>query len=93
MHQPQTTAKSAGIYLGLLVAGILVTAWLAGYFFMLKLKLNPLESSPLTILRYWLHYAEGSAMPPLLMKLVFGRLPAGAPQTGYGGLADVVEHH
>ena len=30
-------------------------------------------------LTYWLHYAEGSAMPPLLMKLVFGRLPAGAP--------------
>lgn len=28
---------------------------------------------------YWLHYAEGSAMPPLLLKLVFGRLPAGAP--------------
>lgn len=24
---------------------------------------------------YWLHYAEGSAMPPLLMKLIFGRLP------------------
>jgi glutathione S-transferase len=23
---------------------------------------------------YWLHYAEGSAMPPLLMKLVFDRL-------------------
>lgn len=30
-------------------------------------------------MRYWLHYAEGSAMPPLLLKLVFGRLPAGAP--------------
>jgi glutathione S-transferase len=28
---------------------------------------------------YWLHYAEGSAMPPLLMKLVFLRLPKGAP--------------
>ena len=27
----------------------------------------------------WMHYAEGSAMPPLLMKLVFGRLPAGTP--------------
>jgi glutathione S-transferase len=26
---------------------------------------------------YWLHYAEGSAMPPLLMKLVFQRLPQG----------------
>jgi glutathione S-transferase len=24
---------------------------------------------------YWLHYAEGSAMPPLLLALVFGRLP------------------
>ena len=24
---------------------------------------------------YWLHYAEGSAMPPLLLKLVFRRLP------------------
>ncbi len=24
--------------------------------------------------RYWLHYAEGSAMPPLLLKLVFDRL-------------------
>ena len=24
---------------------------------------------------YWLHYAEGSAMPPLLMNLVFSRIP------------------
>ncbi|MBS0342028.1 MAG: glutathione S-transferase [Proteobacteria bacterium] len=24
--------------------------------------------------RYWLHYAEGSAMPPLLLKLVFDRM-------------------
>ena len=28
---------------------------------------------------YWLHYAEGSAMPPLLLKLVFGFLPARSP--------------
>ena len=26
---------------------------------------------------YWLHYAEGSAMPPLLLSLVFARLPQG----------------
>jgi glutathione S-transferase len=26
---------------------------------------------------YWLHYAEGSAMPPLLLKLVFDRIPKG----------------
>ena len=24
--------------------------------------------------RYWLHYAEGSAMPPLLLKLIFNRI-------------------
>jgi glutathione S-transferase len=28
---------------------------------------------------YWLHYAEGSAMTPLLLKLVFSALPARAP--------------
>lgn len=27
--------------------------------------------------RYWLHFAEGSAMPPLLLKLVFERLKQG----------------
>ena len=26
--------------------------------------------------RYWMHYAEGSAMPPMLLKLVFDRLEA-----------------
>jgi glutathione S-transferase len=24
--------------------------------------------------RYWMHYAEGSAMPPLLLKLVFDQI-------------------
>ena len=28
--------------------------------------------------RYWLHFAEGSAMPPLVMKLVFQRVKSGA---------------
>ncbi|OAG75282.1 Glutathione S-Transferase [Acetobacter malorum] len=28
---------------------------------------------------YWLHYAEGSAMPPLLLKLIFGMLPEKTP--------------
>jgi glutathione S-transferase len=27
--------------------------------------------------RYWMHFAEGSAMPPLVMKLVFDRLEKG----------------
>lgn len=28
---------------------------------------------------YWLHYAEGSAMPPLLLKLIFSVLPQRSP--------------
>jgi glutathione S-transferase len=28
---------------------------------------------------YWLHFAEGSAMPPLLLSLIFGRLPGQSP--------------
>ena len=28
-------------------------------------------------LTYWLHFAEGSAMPPLLMKLIFDRIESG----------------
>ena len=28
---------------------------------------------------YWLHYAEGSAMPPLLLKLIFSRLAPKSP--------------
>jgi glutathione S-transferase len=28
---------------------------------------------------YWLHYAEGSAMPPLLQKLIFSMLPKRSP--------------
>ncbi len=28
---------------------------------------------------YWMHYAEGSAMTPLLLKLIFTRMPLSAP--------------
>ncbi|MDM0077304.1 glutathione S-transferase [Variovorax sp. J2P1-59] len=38
-------------------------------------RLAPAAGSPESLrYRYWLHYAEGSAMPPLLMKLVFDRI-------------------
>lgn len=35
-------------------------------------KLKPLDN-------YWLHYAEGSLMPPLLLALVFTKVETGAP--------------
>jgi glutathione S-transferase len=38
-------------------------------------QLSPAPGTPDFLrYRYWLHYAEGSAMPPLLLKLVFDRV-------------------
>ena len=43
-------------------------------------RLAPAKGTPERLrYTYWLHYAEGSAMPPLLMKLVFSVLPARSP--------------
>jgi glutathione S-transferase len=39
--------------------------------------LPPLGTPDYLRCKYWLHYAEGSAMPPLLLKLVFDRMPDG----------------
>jgi glutathione S-transferase len=43
-------------------------------------NLRPPSGTP-ERLRYtfWMHYAEGSAMPPLLLKLIFGMLPRRSP--------------
>jgi glutathione S-transferase len=39
-------------------------------------RLAPLHGTPERVpYLYWIHYAEGSAMPPLLLKLIFSRLP------------------
>ena len=38
-------------------------------------RLRPATGTPEHLRwRYWLHFAEGSAMPPLLLKLIFGRI-------------------
>jgi len=38
-------------------------------------RLSPAAGSEQALrYRYWLHYAEGSAMPPLLLKLIFDRI-------------------
>ena len=39
-------------------------------------RLVPAPGTPQQLrYRYWLHFAEGSAMPPLLLKLIFDRIP------------------
>lgn len=40
-------------------------------------RLVPADPGQRLLYRYWLHYAEGSAMPPLLLKLVFDRMENG----------------
>ncbi|UVE16487.1 glutathione S-transferase [Pseudomonas sp. LS44] len=40
-------------------------------------RLQPADAGERLLYRYWLHYAEGSAMPPLLLKLVFDRIERG----------------
>lgn len=38
-------------------------------------KFSPAANTPAFLrYRYWLHYAEGSAMPPLLLKLIFDKI-------------------
>ncbi|MED5526898.1 glutathione S-transferase [Gallaecimonas pentaromativorans] len=40
-------------------------------------RLKPAGGQALVDYRYWMHYAEGSLMPLLVMKLVFSRIPKG----------------
>ncbi|WP_420474371.1 glutathione S-transferase family protein [Noviherbaspirillum sp. ST9] len=41
-------------------------------------RLSPAHGTPERLrYTYWMHYAEGSAMPPLLLKLVFDRIEKG----------------
>jgi glutathione S-transferase len=43
-------------------------------------RLIPAPNTPARLrYSYWLHYAEGSAMPPLLLKLLFTVMPKRAP--------------
>jgi len=43
-------------------------------------RLRPVAGTPERLRwTYWLHYAEGSLMPPLLMRLIFSLLPARSP--------------
>ncbi|MFL9922734.1 glutathione S-transferase [Herbaspirillum lusitanum] len=43
-------------------------------------RLQPAAGTPERLrYRYWLHYAEGSAMPLLLLQLIFARLPKAVP--------------
>lgn len=44
------------------------------------IRLRPERGTPEFLrYRYWMHYAEGSAMPAMLLKVVFEQLPAQGP--------------
>ena len=40
---------------------------------------------------YWLHYAEGSAMTPLLLKLIFSAIPGNAPGLVRGFVSGIMK--
>ncbi|MBD2473338.1 glutathione S-transferase family protein [Nostoc sp. FACHB-145] len=42
---------------------------------------------------YWLHYAEGSAMPPLVMNLIFNRFGAGDSRANDAFIAPQIKVH
>lgn len=42
---------------------------------------------------YWLHYAEGSAMPPLVMNLIFSRFGAGDNRANEAFIAPQIKLH
>ena len=65
-----------------------------------KGRLIPPPGSPEKLrFTYWMHYAEGSAMPVLLLKLIFARMPKGVPALlrpvarviSKGGLAKLID--
>lgn len=43
--------------------------------------------------RYWLHYAEGSAMPPLVMNLIFSRFSTGDNRVNDAFIAPQIKLH
>src|SRR5258708_876170 len=56
-------------------------------------KLAPAPRTPERLrYTYWLHYAEGSAMPPLLLKLVFDRIANGPVPFFVKPVAKAISH-
>lgn len=42
-------------------------------------KLKPSDEKNALLYTYWLHYAEGSLMPPLLLSLIFNKIETSSP--------------
>jgi len=56
-------------------------------------KFAPVPGTPERLrYTYWLHYAEGSAMPPLLLKLVFDRIANGPVPFFVKPVAKAISH-
>lgn len=72
--------RRALAFLGLAMAGVLLTFYLASYFFLMKLQspaYPPLSATPMTVVNYYLQYGhEPYAQKWLLICLVGGALPS-----------------
>jgi glutathione S-transferase len=53
----------------------------------------PLDTPELLRYKYWLHYAEGSAMPPLVMNLIFNRFGVGDSRANEEFIAPQIKLH
>src|SRR3954469_1192180 len=59
------------VAVAVLLAGV-VGLYLAGYFFLMAVKLPPHEATPLTTYRYWQHYGEQPDIQRVLLMALAG---------------------
>jgi type IV secretion system protein VirD4 len=60
LHTLENKWAKSGVVLGLLVGATLLAFYLAGYFFLWKIKLTPYKATPFTVIDYWTYYGHQS---------------------------------
>jgi type IV secretion system protein VirD4 len=58
LHTLENRWAKSGVVLGLLVCAALLTLYLAGYFFLWKIKETPYKATPFTVIDYWVYYGH-----------------------------------
>lgn len=77
LHSLENKWAKSGAMLGLLVGAALLTFYLAGYFFLWKIKASPFSATPFTVVDYWVHYGhQAHVLNWLMWSLAGGAIPA-----------------